>query len=70
MCRRCLLPSTSRNVMSHELEKRKSNTPCDTKTIPSLNGPDQKLKWSTITQEYLKNLDLRDTDKGATDNWN
>ena len=36
------------------------------KTIPNLNGPDQKLKWSTIKQEYqhLKNLDLRDTDTG------
>ena len=33
----------------------------DVKTIPSLNGLDQKLKWSTIKQEYqyLKNLDLR-----------
>ena len=38
----------------------------DVKTIPSLNAPDQKLKWSTIKQEYqhLKNLDLRDTDTG------
>ena len=38
----------------------------DVKTIPSLNGPDQKLKWSRIKQEYehLKNLDLRDTDTG------
>ena len=38
----------------------------DLKTIPSLNGPNQKLKWSTIKQEYqhLKNLDLRDTDTG------
>ena len=35
----------------------------DVKTIPNLNGPDQK---STIKQEYqhLKNLDLRDTDTG------
>ena len=35
----------------------------DVKTIPSLNCPDQKLKWSTIKQEYqhLKNLDLCDT---------
>ena len=38
----------------------------DVKTIPNLNGPDQKLKWSTIKQEYqhLKNLDLRETDTG------
>ena len=38
----------------------------DVKTIHSLNGPDQKLKWSTIKQEYqhLTNLDLRDTDTG------
>ena len=38
----------------------------DVKIIPGLNGPDQKLKWSTIKQEYqhLKNLDLRDTDTG------
>ena len=36
------------------------------KTIPSLNGPDQKLKWSIIKKEYqhLKNLDLHDTDTG------
>ena len=52
------ISSTSRKAMSHELEKGKSNTPCKTKTIPSMNGPDQKLKWSTIKQEYLKNLDL------------
>ncbi|XP_068671382.1 uncharacterized protein [Montipora foliosa] len=39
----------------------------DVKTIPSVNGPDQKLKWSTIKHEYqhLKNLDLRDTDTGT-----
>ena len=38
----------------------------DVKKIPNLNGPDQKLKWSIIKQEYqhLKNLDLRDTDTG------
>ena len=38
----------------------------DLKTIPSLNGPNQKLKWSTIKQEYqhLKNSDLRDTGTG------
>ena len=38
----------------------------DVKTIRSLNGPGQKLKRSTIKQEYqhLKNLDLRDTDMG------
>ncbi|XP_022798022.1 uncharacterized protein LOC111336233, partial [Stylophora pistillata] len=38
----------------------------DVKTIPGLNGPDQKLKWSTIKQEYqhLKDLDLCDTDTG------
>ena len=36
------------------------------KTIPSLNDPDQKLKWSIIKQEHqhLKNLDLRDTETG------
>ena len=34
------------------------------KTVPSLNGPDQRLKWSTIKLGYnhLKDLDLRDTD--------
>ena len=39
----------------------------DVITVPSLNGPDQKLKWSIIKQEYqhLKNLDLRDTDTGS-----
>ena len=33
------------------------------KTVPSLNGPDQRLKWSTIKLGYnhLKDLDLRDT---------
>ena len=38
----------------------------DLKSIPGLNGPDQKLKWSTIKHEYphLKDLDLRDTDAG------
>ena len=38
----------------------------DVKTIPNLNGPDQKLKWSTIKHEYqhLKDLDLHDTDTG------
>ena len=38
----------------------------DVRTIPSLNGLDQKLKWSTIKQEYqhLKNLDLGDIDTG------
>ena len=39
----------------------------DVITIPSLNGPDQKLKWWITKQEYqhLKNLDLRDTDTGS-----
>ena len=38
----------------------------DVKKIPSLNGPNQKLNWSTLKQEYqhLKNLDLCDTDTG------
>ena len=38
----------------------------DVTTIPSQDGPDQKLKWSIIKQEYqhLKNLDLRDTGTG------
>lgn len=36
----------------------------DVKTVPNLNGPDQKLKWSTIKHVYnhLKDLDLHDTD--------
>ena len=36
----------------------------DVKTVPSLNGPDQRLRWSTIKLSYnhLKGLDLRDTD--------
>ena len=36
----------------------------DVKTVPNLNGPDQRLKWSTIKQRYnhLKDLDLHDTD--------
>ena len=38
----------------------------DAKTIPSLNGPDQKLKWSTIKEGYqhLKNFNLLETDTG------
>ena len=34
------------------------------KTVPSLNGPDQRLKWSTIKLGYnhLKDLDMGDTD--------
>jgi len=36
------------------------------KTIPNLNGPDQKLKWSSMKREYcnMKDLDLQDTDTG------
>ena len=36
----------------------------DVKTVPSLNVPDQRLKWSTIKLGYnhLRDLDLRDTD--------
>ena len=36
------------------------------RTIPNLNGPDQKLKWSPMKHEYchLKDLDLQDTDTG------
>ena len=35
-------------------------------TIPNLNGPDHKLKWSSTKHEYchLKDLDLQDTDAG------
>ena len=38
----------------------------DVKTIPNLNGADQKLKWSSMKHEYchLKDLDLQDTDTG------
>ena len=38
----------------------------DVKTIPNFNGPDQKLKWSSMKHEYchLKDLDLQDTDTG------
>ena len=36
----------------------------DVKTVPSLNGPNQRLKWSTIKLGYnhLKDLELRVTD--------
>ena len=36
----------------------------DVKTVPSLNGLDQRLRWSTIKLSYnhLKGLDPRDTD--------
>ena len=32
----------------------------DVKTVPNLNGPDQKFKWSTIKHEYpqLKELEF------------
>ena len=35
----------------------------DVKTFPNLSGPDQKIKWSAIKQNFshLKNLDLKDT---------
>jgi len=34
------------------------------KTIPYLNGLDQKLKWSTIKHKYQHLKDLHDTDTG------
>ena len=39
----------------------------DVKTVPNLNGPDQRLKWSTIkhSSNHLKDLDLHDTDMSA-----
>jgi len=44
--RKCLLPSTSRNAMSQESEKRKSST---------------LYEWSTIKREYqhLKNFQVQ-----------
>ena len=38
----------------------------DVKTFPNLSGSDQKMKWSTIKQNFshLKDLDLKDTDTG------
>ena len=41
----------------------------DVKTIHSLNGPDQKLKWSSMKHEYcyLKELDWQDSDTGAVE---
>jgi len=38
----------------------------DVKTFPNLRGPDQKIKWSAIKQNFshLKDLDLKDTDTG------
>ena len=38
----------------------------DVKTFPNLSGPDQKIKWSAIKQNFshLKDLDLKDTDTG------
>ena len=66
MQRRCLLPSTSRNACRTSRKEEVNYSLQDAKTIPSLNGPDQRLKWSTIKQGYqhLKNFDLLDTDTG------
>ena len=38
--------------------------PTDVETLPNLSGPDQKIKWSAIKQNFshLKDLDLKDTD--------
>ena len=36
----------------------------DVKTVPNLNGPDQKLKWSTVKHEYPHLKDLLDTNTG------
>ena len=38
----------------------------DVKTFPNLRGPDQEIKWSAIKQNFshLKDLDLKDTDRG------
>ena len=56
--KRCRVARVGREEVQYSLR--------DVKTIPSLNGPDQKLKWSIIKKEYqhLKNLDLHDTDIG------
>ena len=56
--KRCRVARVGREEAQYSLQ--------DVKKIPHLNGPDQKLKWSIIKQEYqhLKNLDLRDTDTG------
>ena len=56
--KRCRVARVGREEVQYSLR--------DVKTIPSLNGPDQKLKWSIIKKEYqhLKNLDLHDTDTG------
>ena len=56
--KKCRVARVGRDKLQYSLR--------DVRTIPRLNGPDQKLKWSTIKQEYqhLKNLDLRDTDTG------
>ena len=57
--KRCRVARVGREEVQYSLR--------DVITVPSLNGPDQKLKWSIIKQEYqhLKNLDLRDTDTGT-----
>ena len=56
--KKCRVARVGRDELQYSLR--------DVRTIPRLNGPDQKLKWSTVKQEYqhLKNLDLRDTDTG------
>ena len=57
--KRCRVARVGREEAQYSLQ--------DVKKFPNLNGPNQKLKWSIIKQEYqhLKNLDLRDTDTGT-----
>ena len=57
--KRCRVARVGREEVQYSLR--------DVKAIPSLNGPDQKLKRSIIKKEYqhMKNLDLHDTDTGS-----
>ena len=51
----CRIPRVGREGVKYVLR--------DVKTFPNLSGPDQKIKWSAIKQNFshLKNFDLKDT---------
>ena len=54
----CLITRVGREGVKYVLR--------DVKTFPNQRGPDQKIKWSAIKQNFshLKDLDLKDTDTG------
>ena len=52
----CLIARVGREGVKYVLR--------DVKTFPNQRGPDQKIKWSAIKQNFshLKDLDLKETD--------